>query len=245
MDITIEETSMLQLEKAADERGDTPASLVEQIIRRFLREEAADKDAGRKMTREIEAFTAMHPKLWEQYPHAYVAIYQGNVVDHDTDQLELYKRIEEAYPYEVVLIRQVLPDVEKVYHFRSPKAELTPLAHQEDKAVDDLVCEVMQRYIWEAREQQLDQELAAYRALHADLKPQYLDQYVAIRQGEVVGHGPERKLLSRAMRRRYGAAAVVADDVVLIMPVTESPEREWQFRSPRLERAVGAKEGDV
>jgi hypothetical protein len=111
--------------------------------------------------------------------------------------------------------------------------ELMPLAHQEDKAVDELVCEVVRRYIWEAREQQLDRELVAYRALYKNLKQRYLGEYVAIRDGEVVGHGPERKPLSRAMRRRYG------NDVILIMPVTESPEREWQFRSPKLERGGG------
>lgn len=54
----------------------------------------------------------MHSKLREQYPDAYVAIYQGNMVDYDTSELELYKRIEEKYPHEVVLIRQVLPEAE-------------------------------------------------------------------------------------------------------------------------------------
>ncbi|NBD36616.1 MAG: hypothetical protein GVY30_11545 [Chloroflexi bacterium] len=92
--------------------------LVERIIRRFLREEAQ-----RKMQREIEAFVAMHSKLREQYPDAYVAVHQGNVVDHDTNELELYKRIEEKYPHDVVLLRQVLPEAEKVYTFRSPKVE--------------------------------------------------------------------------------------------------------------------------
>ncbi len=118
LEITIEKTSMLQLKKAATERGDTPTTLVEHIIHRFLHEEAQ-----RKMQREIEAFIAMHSKLREQYPDAYVAIYQGNVVDYDTSELELYKRIEEKYPHEVVLIRQVLPEAEKVYTFRSPKVE--------------------------------------------------------------------------------------------------------------------------
>jgi len=118
LQIAIEETSMRQLEKAATERGDSPASLVAEIIRRFLREEAR-----RKMQREIEAFTAMHPELWKRYPNAYVAVYQGQVVDHDVNQLDLYQRIEEKYPHDVVLIRQVLPEVERVYNLRSPRVE--------------------------------------------------------------------------------------------------------------------------
>ena len=118
LEINIEKTSMLQLEKAATERGDTPTTLVERIIRRFLHEETQHK-----MQREIEAFVAMHSQLREQYPDAYVAIHQGKLVDHDENQLDLYERIEEKYPYEVVLIRQVLPEAKRIYTFRSPKVE--------------------------------------------------------------------------------------------------------------------------
>ncbi len=105
--------------------------------------------------------------------------------------------------------------------------ELIPLARREDKAIEEVVNEAVQRYIWEAREQQIDRELAAYHAQHAQLKQRYLGQYIALRQGKVVGHGADRKALSREMRRLYG------NEVILITPVTESPDREWEFRSPR------------
>ena len=73
------------------------------------------------MQREIAAFEAMHPTLWQQYPHHYVAIYQGKVIDHDRNQLHLLERIDQAYPQSVVLIRQVESRLPKTLRFRSPR----------------------------------------------------------------------------------------------------------------------------
>ncbi len=73
------------------------------------------------MQREVAAFEVMHPSLWKQYPHQYVAIYQGAVIDHDIDQLALLQRVDEGYPEAVVLIRQVLPQLPKTLTFRSPR----------------------------------------------------------------------------------------------------------------------------
>ena len=73
------------------------------------------------MQREVSAFEAMHPRLWEQYPYQYVAIYQEAVIDHDADELALVERIDEHYPDKIVLIRQVLPQLPKPLVFRSPR----------------------------------------------------------------------------------------------------------------------------
>jgi len=73
------------------------------------------------MQREIAAFEAMHPTLWQQYPHYYVAIHQGKVIDHDLNQLHLLERIDQAYPQSVVLIRQIESQLPKILRFRSPR----------------------------------------------------------------------------------------------------------------------------
>ncbi len=79
-------------------------------------------DADRPtMQREAAAFEAMHPTLWKQYPRQYVALHQGAVVDHDSDELALVQRIDESYPDAVVLIRQVLPRLPQTLVFRSPR----------------------------------------------------------------------------------------------------------------------------
>ena len=108
--------TMTRLKTIAAEEGATPQDLAEKAIRRFLRFETR-----RKIQREDNAFCAMHAELWGRYPDQYVAVYRGKVVDHDPDQLALFRRVEERYPDVPVLIRQVTPEHEEVYTFRSPQ----------------------------------------------------------------------------------------------------------------------------
>lgn len=72
------------------------------------------------MEREVVTFESRHAELWKQYPNQYIAMYQSQVIDHDTDLVTLALRIEEQYPEQVVLIRQVLPELPQPLMFRSP-----------------------------------------------------------------------------------------------------------------------------
>lgn len=78
------------------------------------------------MEREAKAFLRLHPSLKREYLGEYVAIYQGKLVDHDPDLVELIQRRELRYPDEVVLIRQVLEEPEKELVIRSPRLMPTP-----------------------------------------------------------------------------------------------------------------------
>jgi len=107
-----------KLRTIAKEEGTTPQDLAETAIRRFLRYEAR-----RRIQSEENAFRAMHAGLCAAFPNQYVAVYRGQVVDHDPDQLALFHRVEERYPDAPVLIRQVTPESEEVYTFRSPRVD--------------------------------------------------------------------------------------------------------------------------
>ncbi|MBN1318174.1 MAG: hypothetical protein JXA42_22015 [Anaerolineales bacterium] len=107
---------MAQLNKIADDKRTTTQQLAEQAIRQFLRDEVR-----RVLQRESDAFSAMHTELYDKYPGLYVAIQQGQVIDWDKDQLELFTRVDEQYPDTPVLIKQVLPEPEEIYTFRSPR----------------------------------------------------------------------------------------------------------------------------
>jgi hypothetical protein len=63
----------------------------------------------------------MHPRLIESYLGDYVAIFQGEVIDHDEDVVALTQRIGEKLPNEVVLIRQVEKSAERILNMRSPR----------------------------------------------------------------------------------------------------------------------------
>lgn len=73
------------------------------------------------MQQEEAVFRRMQKELNEKYPDQFVAIFGGRVVDHDDDDELLLNRIDKRYPTDVVLIRHVTDDLEKVLHIRSPR----------------------------------------------------------------------------------------------------------------------------
>lgn len=73
------------------------------------------------MLREQAAYRTMHSDLLEKYEGQFVAVYQGQVIDHDANDLELSERVRLKLPSEVVLVRQVLPQPERILYFRSPR----------------------------------------------------------------------------------------------------------------------------
>jgi hypothetical protein len=75
------------------------------------------------MEKEVEAYKKMHSKLWEEYPHQFVAVYQGKLLAHDKDFATLVERVQATHPYpaHVVLMREVQADPEPVLYFRSPR----------------------------------------------------------------------------------------------------------------------------
>ena len=75
------------------------------------------------MAKEKAAYQALHAKLLAEHKGKFVAIQQGRLVDQDEDQTTLLLRIRHAYPEQVVLITQVLPEAEEVYTLRSPRLE--------------------------------------------------------------------------------------------------------------------------
>lgn len=99
--------------------------LQEMVIRSFppMYDGGEEFDA---MEQEVDAFAKMHTDLWEKYPQQFVAIYQGQVVDHDGDEWALLHRIDEKYPDEVVMIDQVKPTFERKIVFRSPRFAFEP-----------------------------------------------------------------------------------------------------------------------
>lgn len=60
-----------------------------------------------KMDLEDAAYEAMQPELFEKYAGQYVAIHERKLVDVDSDPMALYLRLDERFPDEVILIKQV------------------------------------------------------------------------------------------------------------------------------------------
>jgi hypothetical protein len=73
------------------------------------------------MQDEKAAFLAMHARIVEEYEVQYVAVFQGHLIDHDHYLLALSRRIEREYSEDVVLIKKVADQPDRVLHFRSPR----------------------------------------------------------------------------------------------------------------------------
>lgn len=64
-----------------------------------------------EMLAQVEAFEAAHTGLVETHLGLFVAFHQGKLVDQDDDELRLVRRIDQKFPEQVVLVRQVLKDL--------------------------------------------------------------------------------------------------------------------------------------
>jgi hypothetical protein len=117
--IAIPTETFVQLERAAQAEHLSVEELAKKIIREHLR-------ALRRieMNREMDAYRAQHAQILEKYRGEFIAMYQGEIVDHDSEMRALYLRIDERFPDETVLMKQVKPEVEEVLNFRSPQVTL-------------------------------------------------------------------------------------------------------------------------
>lgn len=79
-----------------------------------------------EMLQEVAAFAAQHGMLVADYLDKYVAIYKGEVVDHDADHLQLVRRIDASYPDEIVLIRQVTAQLPEPLRGPTPRLVSQP-----------------------------------------------------------------------------------------------------------------------
>ena len=91
------------------------------VANAFVSDASTETPAQEKMLREVEAYKNMHAQLASQYAGQFVAIHNGQVVDHDADKDALFFRVKQNFPNEIVLQRQVLENPDPVLHFRSPR----------------------------------------------------------------------------------------------------------------------------
>ncbi|MBE2201963.1 MAG: hypothetical protein IAE79_25370 [Anaerolinea sp.] len=96
--------------------SETIASYLEHQLLSEISPLLMQTDADPDVERERAAYLQLHDTLWKTYPDEYVAIYNGQLVDHDPDKSALYARIQEKYPTQFVLMRQVKAEPEIVYN---------------------------------------------------------------------------------------------------------------------------------
>jgi hypothetical protein len=99
-------------------------------------------------------------------------------------------------------------------------------AEREDRSVNEIVNEAIERYLHERQIAKLDAEIAAFEKLYPELRQKYLGQWVAMHEQELVDYDSDRAALYKRVRATYGRTAV------LIRQVTEQPDNEIWIRTP-------------
>ena len=74
-----------------------------------------------RMAREEAAYQTMYDELKTKYAGEYVAIFNGQLIDHDSDELALLRRLDAQYPDDIVLMRKVSAEPEPDLRMRSPR----------------------------------------------------------------------------------------------------------------------------
>lgn len=91
-----------RIQHIAGETNRDAIHVVEEAVEAYLQQLEQEK-----IHKETEAFWAMQPKLLSKYAGEFVAVHQGEVVDHDLDAVQLERRVAERFGQTAVLIAPV------------------------------------------------------------------------------------------------------------------------------------------
>ena len=106
--------------------------------------------------------------------------------------------------------------------------QLEQLAEQPAQPVEKVLETAVASYLDELQRVEIHAETQAYWDLHQELVELYLNQYVAIYQGEVVDHDPNVSQLEQRVRRRFERLPV------LIAPIKSQIKYEIRWRGGRI-----------
>jgi hypothetical protein len=107
-------------------------------------------------------------------------------------------------------------------------------AKTQQKTTNDLVVEWLSEKVEETEIAEADvafeQEAAAFEALKPQLLEQYLNQYVAIYQGQIVGNGDNRLTLVKNVYNQFGEVPCYVEKVTLEPPRRARIPSVWKAK---------------
>ena len=110
--------------------------------------------------------------------------------------------------------------------------QIDRLAGETQTSAEVFVDRALRSYLAQFDREKIRAEMKAFEQLRGTLLAQYRGEYVAIHEGQVIDHDPHLRTLHLRVFARLGHT------VVLLKRVTDEPERELVFRSPRFERGI-------
>ena len=99
------------LEQLAAERGESVNGIVEKLIADYLREQR-----HHYLMEEMERFRLHHDEIRKQYEGSYIAMRDGQVLDHDKNGSRLYSRVRMQFGDTPVLIVEVTDQPDQLFN---------------------------------------------------------------------------------------------------------------------------------
>lgn len=119
--VTIESNLAEQISQLAAHTQRSADELVEEAIQAYLSQVRRDK-----IHAEREEFERQHEQLVTAYLGQYIAMHEGQVIDHDPDLQTLHLRVIERLGRTPVLLTRVAAQPHRELVFRSPRFERNP-----------------------------------------------------------------------------------------------------------------------
>ena len=116
--VLISDQVFTELVPVAEHENKEIGELVNEALRQYLWEAKE-----RKIDREMEAYRTMHAELKQRFLGEYIAIHNGELVDHDADRRALSRRVRQKYGSVAVLITPVEEEPEREFLMLSPQFE--------------------------------------------------------------------------------------------------------------------------
>ena len=102
--ISLQPDLVRQINRLSQAKGETVEEFIDHAVRKHV-----ERLEEQKLKAEAQAFIHLHSQLVSQYLGQFVAIFEGQLIDHDEGFETLFLRIQNTHQDEIVLIRQVTP----------------------------------------------------------------------------------------------------------------------------------------
>ncbi|MBX2998628.1 MAG: ribbon-helix-helix protein, CopG family [Caldilineaceae bacterium] len=116
----------------AAQRNTTLSEVMRTALENYLEEtepaeaiaqERVENPDDEKMRREKAFFAAQQPVLQRLYPGEFVAVHEGQVIDHDPNLAALHRRVVSVIGATTVLLKHVDEPVNREFVLRRPRLE--------------------------------------------------------------------------------------------------------------------------
>ena len=118
LSVTLKPDVAEQISQIAGESKMETEAVVDTAVRAYLR-----KRAEEKIRAEQKKFNEQKESLLVKYKGEYVAVHNGEVIDHDPSIGELHRRVHKSLGRIPVLLKKVTDEPDRVLVFRSPKLQ--------------------------------------------------------------------------------------------------------------------------